>query len=256
MFHFSWHGAFYIIWRKDQLSNNEQPNLQTYKTMGIFSRFRDIVSSNLNSMLDKAEDPEKLLKLVIREMEDTLVELKASCAGCMAERAKVQRGKTDAEARVTAWAEKAELALTKDREDLAREALLEKRAYAERVVKLTEEAVQHEEVVVQYQKDIAELEAKLDQARDKQRVLLQRHEHAIKKKRAQTDIRKYNVNNTAAKFEHFENRIERLEAEADLVNPRKEKPSLEDEFSRLAKDDAIEAELAGLKEKVGVAKKK
>ncbi|GHB96331.1 phage shock protein PspA [Cerasicoccus arenae] len=222
--------------------------------MGIFSRFRDIVSSNLNSMLDKAEDPEKLLKLVIREMEDTLVELKASCAGCMAERSKVERGRLEAESRVNDWSAKAELALSKGREDLAREALLEKRAYTDRVGKLTAETTQHEEVVAQYQSDINELEAKLNQARDKQRVLLQRHEHATQKKRAQGDIRKFNVKNTAAKFEQFENRIDRLEAEADLVNP-KTKPSLDDEFSRLAQDDAIEAELAGLKEKMATAKK-
>lgn len=222
--------------------------------MGIFSRFRDIVSSNLNNMLDKAEDPEKLLKLVIREMEDTLVELKASCAGCMAERAKVERAKTDAEGKIADWAAKAELALSKNREDLAREALMEKRAFAERVEKLAAEAEQHADVVAQYQSDIAELEEKLNQARDKQRVLLQRHQHATAKKRAQTDIRKFNVKNTTAKFEEFENRIDRLEADADLVNPKQAKPSLEDEFSRLAKDDAIEAELAGLKEKMAGAK--
>ncbi len=223
--------------------------------MGIFSRFRDIVSSNLNSMLDKAEDPEKLLKQVIREMEDTLVELKASCAGCMADRAKVERAKVESEGKVNDWAAKAELALTKGREDLAREALIEKRAYAERVEKLTAETAQHGEVVTQYQSDIAELEVKLEQARDKQRVLLQRHQHATAKKRAQTDIRKFNVKNTTAKFEEFETRIDRLEAEADLINPKKSKPSLEEEFARLAKDDAIEAELAGLKEKIGAPKK-
>ncbi|WP_309400877.1 phage shock protein PspA [Cerasicoccus maritimus] len=222
--------------------------------MGIFSRFRDIVSSNLNAMLDKAEDPEKLLKQVIREMEDTLVELKASCAGCMAERAKVDRARAEAEQKVADWATKAELAISKGREDLAREALLEKRAYSERVEKLVAEAESHVGVVGQYQSDIAELEAKLDQARDKQRVLLQRHEHATNKKRAQTDIRKFNVKNTTAKFEQFETRIDRLEAEADLVNP-KSKPSLEDEFARLAQDDEIEAELAGLKEKISAAKK-
>jgi len=222
--------------------------------MGIFSRFRDIVSSNLNSMLDKAEDPEKLLKLVIREMEDTLVELKASCAGCMAERVKVERAKSEAGAKVSDWEAKAELAITKGREDLAREALMEKRAYAERVEHLVAEAEQHNDVVTQYQSDIAELEAKLEQARDKQRVLLQRHQHATAKKRAQNDIRNFNVKNTTAKFEDFENRIDRLEAEADLVNPKKSKPSLEDEFSRLAKDDAIEAELAGLKEKMTAKK--
>lgn len=223
--------------------------------MGIFSRFRDIANSNLNAMLDKAEDPEKMLKQVIREMEDTLVELKASCASCMAERVRVERAKTEAESKVADWTARAELALSKDREDLAREALMEKRAYAERVEKLFAEAEQHAEVVTKYQSDIAELEEKLTQARDKQRVLLQRHQHATAKKRAQGDIRKFNVKSTTAKFEEFETRIDRLEAEADLVNPRKAKPSLEDEFTRLTKDEAIESELADLKKKVASAKK-
>lgn len=200
-------------------------------------------------MLDKAEDPEKLLKLVIREMEDTLVELKASCASCMAERTKVERAKTESEIKVAEWSAKAELALTKGREDLAREALMEKRAYSERVEKLESEGIQHGEVVNQYQSDIGELEEKLNQARDKQRVLLQRHQHATAKKRAQTDIRRFNVKDTTAKFEAFETRIDRLEAEADLVNP-KTKPSLEEEFSRLKQDDAIEAELSELKNKL------
>jgi len=217
--------------------------------MGIFSRFRDIVSSNLNSMLDKAEDPEKLLKLVIREMEDTLVELKASCASCMAERTKADRARAEAEAKVADWSAKAELALTKGREDLAREALLEKRGYAERVDKLVAETAQHADVVAQYQSDIAELEEKLTQARDKQRVLLQRHQHATTKKRAQNDIRKFNVKDTTAKFEQFETRIDRLEAEADLVNP-KTKPKLEDEFAAMQRDDALEVELDELKQKV------
>jgi len=221
--------------------------------MGIFSRFRDIVSSNLNAMLDQAEDPEKLLKLVIREMEDTLVELKASCAGCMAERKKVDRARDEAETKAKDWAEKAELALSKGREDLAREALMQKRAYQERVDKLAAEAEQHAGVVSQYQSDITELEAKLGQARDKQRVLMQRHQHAVTKKRAQNDIRKFNVKDTTAKFEQFETRIDRLEAEADMVNP-KAKPTVEEEFTRLKQDEEIEAELGQLKAKLAAKK--
>ncbi len=100
--------------------------------MGIFTRFRDIVSSNINAMLDKAEDPEKLIRLMIREMEDTLVEIKASCAGVMANSKKVQRQMEEAQSREKYWEEKAALAVNKGRDDLAREALVEKRRYAER----------------------------------------------------------------------------------------------------------------------------
>jgi phage shock protein A len=95
--------------------------------MGIFTRFRDIVSSNINTMLDRAEDPEKLIKLMIREMEDTLIEIKAACAGVMASSKKVQRQLDEIADRVKYWEDKAGLAVSKKRDDLAREALLEKR---------------------------------------------------------------------------------------------------------------------------------
>jgi len=100
--------------------------------MGIFTRFRDIISANINAMLDRAEDPEKLIKLMIREMEDTLVEIKASCAGVMASRRKVERQLEDIDIRSKHWEEKAELAVSKGRDDLAREALMEKRKYTRR----------------------------------------------------------------------------------------------------------------------------
>src|SRR5512136_2809831 len=112
--------------------------------MGIFTRFRDIVNSNINAMLDKAEDPEKLIKLMIREMEDTLVELKASCAGVMAGSKKIERNISEVKARVEYWAEKAPLAVSKGRDDLAREALIQKKKYAERVTALEAELKEHE----------------------------------------------------------------------------------------------------------------
>ena len=100
--------------------------------MGIFTRFRDIINSNINAMLDKAEDPEKLIKLMIREMEDTLVEIKAACAGVIARSKKTGRHLEEVLSRAGVWEERAGLAVTKGRDDLAREALLEKRKFAER----------------------------------------------------------------------------------------------------------------------------
>jgi len=214
--------------------------------MGIFTRFRDIISSNMNAMLDRAEDPEKLLKLMIREMEDTLVELKASCAGVMANSKKVQRQLEDMHARAKNWEERATLAVTKARDDLAREALLERRRYSERTEALESEMVELQDIVERYQDDIRQLEEKLGTAREKQRMLVERHIRARKEIRAQQDIRRMDSAETLLKFEQFENRIERMEAEAELVNYGK-KRAMEEEFEGLMVDDEIENQLKDLK---------
>jgi phage shock protein A len=215
--------------------------------MGIFTRFRDIISSNINVMLDRAEDPEKLIKLMIREMEDTLVEIKASCAGAMASSKKVQRQLTTLENRVSYWEEKAELAVTKGRDDLAREALVEKRRYTRRTEGLENEFAEHEMLIEKYQEDIRQLEEKLKSARDKQRMLVQRHIHASRKRKAQEEIRRIDSSEAMMKFDELQNRIEHMEAEADLVNFGK-KSSLEDEIDRLSVDEEIEKELQALKQ--------
>ncbi len=214
--------------------------------MGIFTRFRDIISSNINSMLDKAEDPEKLIKLIIREMEDTLVELKASCAGALANCKKIQRQMEEAENRAKEWEDRATLAVQKGRDDLAREALVEKRQYAEKIEFFIKDLEEHNVLVDQYQGDIRELEDKLRSAREKQRILVQRQIHATGKMRAQEEIRRMESTDAILRFEELENRIERMEAEADLVNVAR-KSNLEAEFDNLMVDENIEKELKDLK---------
>ncbi len=214
--------------------------------MGIFTRFRDIISANINAMLDKAEDPEKLIKLMIREMEDTLIEIKASCAGVMAGDKKVQRRMEEVQSREKYWDEKATLAVHKGRDDLAREALVEKRRFSDMIDTLDYELKEYNNLIEQYQDDIRQLEDKLVAAREKQRILIQRHIHAKRKKRAQEEIRRMDNSETIFKFEQFENRIERMEAEADLVNFGR-KPTLEEELDNLSVDDEIEKELQTLK---------
>jgi phage shock protein A len=214
--------------------------------MGIFTRFRDIVSSNINSMLDRAEDPEKLIRLMIREMEDTLVELKAACAGVMAETKALQRRMEEAGGRSRFWADKAKLAVDKGRDDLAREALAEKRRYHERFATLDGELKQQDALVAQYQEDIRELEDKLKAARDKQRLLVQRHIHAERKRRAQEEIRRVETSDAVLRFEELESRIDRMEADADLVNYGR-RGGLEEELNRLGTDEEIERELQALK---------
>ena len=217
--------------------------------MGIFTRFRDIVSANINAMLDRAEDPEKMIKLMIREMEDTLVEIKASCAGVMAEQKKAERHQDELDSRVSFWEEKAGLAAQKGRDDLAREALLEKRRYTNRSGDLKREILELKMLIERYQDDIKQLEGKLKLARNKQRILVQRHIHARRKRKAEEEIRRMDSVDTIHKFDDLESRIERMESEAELVNFGK-KSNLEEEMDKLSADDAIEKELIALKEKL------
>lgn len=214
--------------------------------MSVFTRFRDIVSSNINAMLDRAEDPEKMIKLMIREMEDTLIELKSACAGVIAGRKKLQRRRDDIAERIALWSQRAELAVSKGRDDLAREALIEKRRFTEIGDTLDGDISEHTGLIEQYQADIGELEAKLTTAKEKKRILIQRHKKAANKKRAQEDIRRMDSADTMARFEHLESRIDRMEAEADLVNYGR-KATVEDQFAGLSADDDIEKELANLK---------
>jgi phage shock protein A len=214
--------------------------------MGIFTRFRDIVSANINAMLDRAEDPEKMIKMMIREMEDTLIELKSACAGVIAGRKKLQRRLDEISERQTLWTQRAQLAVEKGRDDLAREALQEKRRFTEMAERLEHEISEHSGLINQYHEDVHALEAKLTSAKEKKRMLIERHRKARNKKRAQEDIRRMDSSETMARFEHLENRIERMEAEADMVNFGTT-AGVAEQFDTLATDEEIEKELARMK---------
>ena len=214
--------------------------------MGVFTRLRDIVSSNINAMLDTAEDPEKLIRLMVQEMEDTLIEVKANCAGAIAGRKKAERAEAAARAAIAEWHDRAGLAIDRGREDLAREALREKKKYEEKADLFAEEVAACGDLVDQYKQDIAAVEEKIQAARDKHRLLVQRHTRARNHKAAQTTLRKADSLEAIARFDRLENRIERMEAEADLVDPSSN-ASLVEKFEELRGDDAIDQELAALK---------
>ncbi|MCP4672859.1 MAG: phage shock protein PspA [Desulfobacula sp.] len=214
--------------------------------MGIFTRFKDIIASNMSDMLDKAENPEKLIKLMIREMEDTLIEIKSSCAGAIADQKKVQRFLNGIQEKEDFWKQKAELAVSKGKDQLARQALQEKRKYSQKLESVEIELTELGLIIDKYRDDIHELEAKLMSGRETQRVLVQRHIHARHKKSVQEEIRRADSHEIMLKFEELENHIEQMEAEADLVNYGRPSP-LEDQFATLEADDEIEAELNELK---------
>lgn len=219
--------------------------------MGIFSRFRDIVTSNINAILDKAEDPEKMVRLMIQEMEDTLIEVKSTCAGFMADQKRLERSLQGVQDETAAWEAKARLAVEKGRDDLARAALAEKQRFVQKTESMNEQLVQTRELVASTQADIAQLEAKLNDAREKQRLIIQRRAAAINRIQAQSKIRQVDTSEAFARFEAYENGIERLEAEAGLVDSLRPKESLREQFAQLEHEDSVEQELRKLKEQLG-----
>lgn len=217
--------------------------------MQIFSRFRDIVQSNINAMLDEAEDPEKMIRLIIQEMEETEIEIKASCASTMAARKTADRNLAARRRQAEEWEKRARLAMEKGREDLAREALLQKHQALEGSAAAESEIAELEEIIDKYRSEITQLEEKLTGARERQCVLAQRHKQARQRTRSQEQIRKADSQLTAARLERFERQIDRMEAQADLVNYGRE-TSLEKQFLDLERSEEIEAELNDLKKSV------
>lgn len=216
--------------------------------MGIFSRFKDIVTSNISSMLDKAEDPEKLIRLMLREMEETLVELKAGCAATMAEAAKARRNLDEASDEAAQWEHRAELALRAGREDMTREALAERLQTDERVRRLTAENEGFEQLVHKCREDIRLLEERIAATRDRQRLLVERHGQARLRRQAREQVRAADTVDSTRRFDALDQRITRMENEADLAYIPTEKHGT---FRDLERDAAITEQLEALREKIG-----
>ncbi len=215
--------------------------------MGIFSRMGDIINANLNAALEKAEDPEKMIRLMIQEMEDTLVEVRSATAKCIAEKKERTRLLKRLEAQQIDWARKAEIALEKDREDLARGALAEKTALSDRIGFLTEELKEYEDQLTKYDSDIGKLQAKLSDARGRQRALVMRHRSATHQLKTRKHLYNDKIDEMLNRFDSAEQRIEHIESEAEALDMGRRGKSLDEEFRSLERDERVEAELAELK---------
>jgi phage shock protein A len=216
-------------------------------TMGIFSRTRDIIAANVTDLLDRAEDPAKMIRMIIMEMEETLVEVRASAARTIADQKEMRRAIIRAEQAQNDWAEKAELALSKGREDLARAALTE-RAKARTFVEQTQgEVAALDDNLALNEADIAKLEAKLREARARQNGLLNRIESATQRSKMREMLKGARTEDAFARFEIMERRADLAEGRADALAIGGPARTLADEFAELSADDEVSAELAALK---------
>ncbi|WP_341851091.1 phage shock protein PspA [Vibrio vulnificus] len=223
--------------------------------MGIFSRFADIINSNISALLDKAEDPGKMIRLIIQEMEDTLVEVRTNSAKAIADKKELARKVEAMESQISDWQQKATLALTKQREDLARAALIEKQKLQDLIKGLHTEQTLVEETIEKLTGEIGKLETKIAETRAKQQALMIRNQTASNRRDVQRHLSSGRTNEAMAKFEQYARRVDELEAEADVYANTGSAKSLEQEFAELQAQDEIEKELAKLKEQVNSDKK-
>lgn len=218
--------------------------------MGIFSRFADIVNSNISALLDKAEDPEKMIRLIIQEMEDTLVEVRTNSAKAIADKKELARKIDSIEEQVAEWQNKATLALTKEREDLARSALIEKQKLVDALKSLRTEQTLVEETIDKLTGEITKLESKITETRAKQQALAIRSQTASNRRDVQKHLHTARTHEAMAKFDQFSRKIDEMEAEADLFAKTGNAKSLDQEFAELQAQDEIEQELAKLKKQM------
>ena len=218
--------------------------------MGIFSRLTDIINSNINAILDHAEDPEKIIRLMIQEMEDTLVEVRSAAAKTIADQKEVKRRLKRLDEGQRDWEGKAELALSKGREDLAKGALVEKAKLADMATHLSEELDHLAEALTRHEEDVVKLEAKLREARAKKATIEARHKTVSNNLRVKRNLFDTRIDDAFERFDKVEARLDRIEGEAESYELGRGK-SLSEEISDLEAAEAVEDELNALKAKMG-----
>ena len=220
--------------------------------MGIFSRMTDIINANLNAMLDKAEDPEKMVRLIIQEMEDTLVEVRSTSVRTLARKKELQRHIAHIQGEVTEWQRKAELALSKDREDLARAALVAKQRSIDNAIDHEKELKHVEGEIVKLDDDTGKLKAKLADAKQRQKAIILRAATADSRLKVKRTIHDGRMEEAMVKFEKYEAKIDGLEAQLESYDLGQVR-SLKEQFAELEQGEKLDAELQALKARLGKA---
>ncbi|MCZ4342581.1 phage shock protein PspA [Sphingomonadaceae bacterium G21617-S1] len=215
--------------------------------MGIFSRTRDIIAANVTDLLDKAEDPAKMIRMIILEMEETLVEVRASAARTIADQKELRRQIAKLDTVQANWLEKAELALSKDREDLAKAALIEKQKAADLAEQLHDEITLLDESLKSSEGDIAKLQGKLREARARQNSIVTRLESANNRAKMREMYAGAKVDEAFSRFELLERRVDYAEGRAEAAGMGAAPKTLEEEIAELRSSDKVDAELAALK---------
>ncbi|MDP7592437.1 MAG: phage shock protein PspA [Litorilituus sp.] len=221
--------------------------------MGLFTRFTDIVNANINSMLDKAEQPEKMIRLIIQEMEETLVEVRATAAKNIAEQKTHARRVKATQTSIEHWHSKAELALAKNREDLAKSALTQKHKSQTELTLLEQEGENIAELLTKIQEDAMQLQEKLTEAKRRQEALLLRQKSAHVRLTMREKASVYNIEEAMSKFERYQQKIDRVEAQVeayDFMQKSESGQSLHAQFEALEKDESVERELEQMKKAV------
>ncbi len=220
--------------------------------MGIFSRTRDIIAANFNELLDHADDPAKMIRMIILEMEETLVEVRASAARTIADQKEMHRHCVKLDKLQTDWGEKAQLALSKDREDLARAALVEKKRAADMADQLKQEIAVLDDALRAYEQDIAKLQNRLREARSRQTQIAARLESAENRVKLRSLMTNERVDDALTRFDQLERRVDYAEGRADALSiAGGTKPTLADEIAALEGGDKIDEELEAMKRALG-----
>ena len=223
--------------------------------MGIFSRFSDIVQANINAMLDRAEDPEKMIRMMISEMEETLIEVRSSSARIIADRKTAERKLGRMKTEINEWERKAKLAIEKGREDLARAALLEKQVLNDDVSVVEQDLSVLDDNLSKLDQEISQLQSKLQDAKAKEKTLKMRQQTTSARIKARRQTERASVEDAFAKFEQFERRMDHYESELEAMDLGKDASSLQQQFADLENDDKINAELERLKSGINKADK-